>query len=186
VTEVYLVRHADAVWTPDEMRPLSRLGREQADAVAERLAPLAPHAIYSSPWTRARQTVEPLATRLGLAIETVADLRERQLTDREVADFGAASRTTWDDFAHRLPGGESNREAEERGAAALGALVARHAGARIVVATHGTLLALILHAYDPRVGFAFWQRISTPDIYRVEVAASQVTWTRLQDSRRRQ
>jgi hypothetical protein len=46
--------------------------------------------------------------------------------------------------------------------------------------------ALILHAHDPRVGFAFWERISTPDIYRVEVAESQVTWTRLQDSTGRQ
>jgi 2,3-bisphosphoglycerate-dependent phosphoglycerate mutase len=169
VTRLYLVRHGHAEWTPDEMRPLSATGREQALGVADVLVPVAPTVIYASPWTRARQTVEPLAARLGLPIATVTDLRERQLSNRTVEDFIAASRATWDDFSFAHPGGESNAVAQQRGVAAIRAIAARHADRRIVIATHGTLLALILNAYDPAVDFAFWHAVSTPDIYRLDL-----------------
>ena len=74
-----LVRHAHTDWTPDEMRPLSDRGRADAFRVAAALADLPIHAIYSSPYTRARQTVEPLSTARGLPIVTIDDLRERHL-----------------------------------------------------------------------------------------------------------
>jgi broad specificity phosphatase PhoE len=169
MTTVYLVRHAEAGWSPDEMRPLTAQGREQAGAVADALVPLGPDAIYSSPYTRARQTVEPLAARIGLPIEDVEDFRERLLTHVAVADFVAASRTTWDDFAYAFPDGESNGAAQQRGRAAFERLVARHRSGRIVIATHGTLLTLILNAFDRRFGFDFWRAISTPDIFCVEL-----------------
>ena len=47
MTQLFLVRHGDAVWTLDEMRPLSARGWQQAEAVADALAPLAPAALYS-------------------------------------------------------------------------------------------------------------------------------------------
>lgn len=58
-TTLLLVRHAHADWQPDETRPLSEVGRRDAARVAGVLSPLAPTSIYSSPYRRARQTVEP-------------------------------------------------------------------------------------------------------------------------------
>ena len=78
---LYLVRHAHSVWTPDEMRPLSQAGLEDAQLVSDILAPLGPEAIYSSPYLRAKQTVEPLAAALEMTIHEVADLRERTLSE---------------------------------------------------------------------------------------------------------
>ena len=72
---LYLVRHAHSVWTSDEMRPLSQAGFDDARRVADILAPLRPGAIYSSPYRRAQQTVEPLAGALGMSIQVVEDLR---------------------------------------------------------------------------------------------------------------
>ena len=37
-----------------------------------------------------------------------------------------------------------------------------------MVATHGTLLALILNGLDPAFGFDFWRRLSFPDVYQLE------------------
>jgi RimJ/RimL family protein N-acetyltransferase len=37
----------------------------------------------------------------------------------------------------------------------------------VVVATHGTLLALALADLDPGFGFGFWQRLTFPDVYEV-------------------
>lgn len=75
---IYLVRHAKAGsrhdWVGDDLlRPLSKNGWAQAAAIAERLAKRAPTAMYSSPFVRCRQTMEPLAAELDL--EIVSDQR---------------------------------------------------------------------------------------------------------------
>jgi phosphohistidine phosphatase len=58
-----LVRHADAApGSPDELRKLTREGREHARALGERLQAggLRPDAVLSSPLLRARETAEAL------------------------------------------------------------------------------------------------------------------------------
>jgi 8-oxo-dGTP diphosphatase len=80
VTEdvVRLIRHAKAgsrydYVGDDRERPLSKKGRAQAEAIADRLAPLGPSRLVSSPFLRCRQTLEPLAARC--ALQVVADVR---------------------------------------------------------------------------------------------------------------
>lgn len=70
---IYLVRHAKAgerrVWDgEDELRPLSKHGWKQAERVAKRLADKHAASLYSSPYVRCVQTLEPLAERLGVDI----------------------------------------------------------------------------------------------------------------------
>jgi phosphohistidine phosphatase SixA len=71
----YLVRHGDAgnkhEWTgPDHARPLSFRGRFEANALVDLLATRPIDRILSSPALRCRQTVEPLAGKRGMAIES--------------------------------------------------------------------------------------------------------------------
>ena len=68
---LYLVRHAEAAaGGPDELRPLTPAGREQARALAARLRSegVRPDAIVSSPLVRARETAQLLAAELGVEI----------------------------------------------------------------------------------------------------------------------
>ena len=83
----YLVRHAHAIWTLDENRPLSERGSRDAIRVADILHEYPVNEIYSSPATRARQTITPFAERLGLQIHIEPDLRERQLGEEKFEDF---------------------------------------------------------------------------------------------------
>ena len=78
---LHLVRHADAGdrrrWQgPDEERPLSARGTEQAARLASALAPLRPQRIMSSPYRRCAETVAPLAAALGTEIELRPELAE--------------------------------------------------------------------------------------------------------------
>jgi phosphohistidine phosphatase SixA len=78
-----LLRHADAVnkraWSgPDRERPLSERGFRQAEALVEPLSAVPLRRLLSSPALRCRQTLDPLAHRLGLAIEST------ELLDRDV------------------------------------------------------------------------------------------------------
>ena len=78
---LYLVRHADAgkrnPYSPtDHLRELSEDGWRQARRVADRLADAGVTRVISSPSLRCRQTVQPLAERLGLPVESHAALAE--------------------------------------------------------------------------------------------------------------
>lgn len=75
------VRHAVALrrrdWTkPDDLRPLSPRGYQQADALPALLADYGVTRILSSPSTRCVETVRPLAAQLGLPIEERSELAE--------------------------------------------------------------------------------------------------------------
>jgi len=82
--ELFIVRHADAIPEEDEIipngiyddLPLSRTGRKQAQALAERLSGLNFDAIYSSPLRRCLETAAPLAERLGMTPIIAEGLKE--------------------------------------------------------------------------------------------------------------
>ena len=70
--QLYLVRHAEAAsGEPDELRPLTREGREAARELGRRLAAegVRPDAILTSPLLRARETAAELARPAGLQPE---------------------------------------------------------------------------------------------------------------------
>lgn len=71
---IHVVRHAKAgsraKWEGDDSeRPLTDAGVNQARELAERLAGSATGRLCSSTYLRCRQTLEPLARRLGVAVE---------------------------------------------------------------------------------------------------------------------
>lgn len=78
---LFLVRHAHAgsrhKWDgPDELRPLSRRGRDRAEEIAALLGDEPIERVLSSPLVRCVESVEPLAAKRGLEVEAVDALRE--------------------------------------------------------------------------------------------------------------
>jgi 8-oxo-(d)GTP phosphatase len=81
-----LVRHATAgdkrEWRgPDELRPLDGKGRSQARRLAEVLPLFGPVELGSAERVRCRETLEPLAERLGLPLRSVPELGEEEFAD---------------------------------------------------------------------------------------------------------
>lgn len=78
---LYVVRHAKAgerrLWQDDDLdRPLSKKGWKQSEAIAKRLAKLQPTALWSSPYVRCIQTLEPLGRRLEMPVRVEERLKE--------------------------------------------------------------------------------------------------------------
>jgi 8-oxo-dGTP diphosphatase len=78
-----LVRHARAGsrsdWHgPDEERPLDQRGIDQARRLADVLPLFGPTEVLTAERVRCRQTVTPLAERLGLAVEALPELGEEE------------------------------------------------------------------------------------------------------------
>lgn len=94
----YLVRHAKAGdrddWEGDDrLRPLSRPGTRQAQALAQLLKDAAISSVLSSPYLRCLQTVEPVARHFGLRVT-----QERRLGE------GAGARGVLEVIRERTPG----------------------------------------------------------------------------------
>lgn len=60
---LYIIRHADPIYSPDS---LTDLGHKQAEALAERLAANGFDKVYSSPNMRAQMTAKPTCALIGL------------------------------------------------------------------------------------------------------------------------
>jgi 2,3-bisphosphoglycerate-dependent phosphoglycerate mutase len=167
-TIVYLVRHAHADWQPDENRPLSSRGRAAALRLAVQFEHIPIGAICSSPSTRAIETVARLAERRNLVPVVAENLRERELSAATASDFEAAVAVSWrrPDVA-ATPGGESNDAAQHRGIAEVRRAVEAYDGRDVVIATHGSLLTLILNRFDPAFGYDFWRSLTFPDVYEL-------------------
>jgi 2,3-bisphosphoglycerate-dependent phosphoglycerate mutase len=163
----YLVRHAHAEWTPDENRPLSNQGRQDAERVADILERYPIGLIHASAYFRAYQTITPLALRLDLPVHVEPELRERQLGDYPGEDFAAAVEATWKDPNFTHLGGEANVAAQGRGLRVMENLNKAYINEHIVLSTHGNLMALILQGFDPSIGYDFWKSLTMPDIYRL-------------------
>ena len=91
MARIYLVRHGEAAarWDQNLDPGLSLAGRQQADAVAERLAALGRMALASSPLQRCRQSAEPLARLWQQEPKIVEQVAEIPSPEERMADRGA-------------------------------------------------------------------------------------------------
>jgi 2,3-bisphosphoglycerate-dependent phosphoglycerate mutase len=173
-----MVRHGETAWNAEGRIqgqldiPLSETGVAQARALAAVLAAERFDAIYSSDLARVRQTAEPAARRLGLEVRLDARLRERH--------YGVFETLTYVEARERYPAeyarfrdkdpefdfvsGESLKHFAERSLACVAALIARHAGERLLVFTHGGVLEMV---YRHATG----RGLSTPRDFEIPNAA---------------
>jgi 2,3-bisphosphoglycerate-dependent phosphoglycerate mutase len=176
VRRLFLVRHCESTGQ-EASAPLTAVGQTQAVCLADHLETLGVELLVSSPYTRAQQSIAPLAQRLGLPVEIDPRLAERLLSAAPLEHWREAIRQTFEEPDLAWPGGESSRTALARGRAAVDALLTRPVRVLVVV-THGNLMTLILRSFETRFGFQAWEHLANPDVYCIEVDAERVGVTR--------
>ena len=168
---IYLVRHCRASGqTPDV--PLTSEGFAQAEWLADFLAPLGVERIVSSPYVRAVQSVEPLAVRLSLPLETDERFGEWVLAGEPLEDYLTGIRAAFAKPSLSYPGGETGQALTERAIVGLGYVIS-HPADVTVVAMHGGILSHVLRRYLPTFGFDDWQKLTNPDVYRLTVGDTE-------------
>jgi phosphohistidine phosphatase len=100
--ELGLLRHAHAgdpgAWErPDDLRPLTSKGRQQAERLGRLLAAagFVPDAVITSPRLRASETAEVVADRLGVPVrvdQRLGDLLDLATVEQILDDAGAPAR----------------------------------------------------------------------------------------------
>ena len=176
LTEVVLVRHALSVTPtaggPDNVaRPLAPEGLRQAAALVDDLCAPAPAAVWSSPYLRAVQTVEPTARALGLMVRTAPDLREWDDGYAFVEDWVSHCERSWADPSLAQPGGESLDGLTVRAVGAVRRLAGQYPGQRVLVGSHGTFVGRALCGFGAPVDWPFLRAMPMPAIYRLRFDA---------------
>jgi broad specificity phosphatase PhoE len=165
--ELFLIRHGDAIPDADEIipsgiynnLPLSKIGRDQARALAERLKGLHFDAAYSSPLRRCQETAAPLLEQLRLTPIIVEDIKEirlgsvmslpapeegeslealtEALKQRQVEIVRIAGATgSWDAIKDSEPSQAFRRRVVE----AIDEIAKRHIGERVLIFAHGGVI----------------------------------------------
>jgi 2,3-bisphosphoglycerate-dependent phosphoglycerate mutase len=174
MSALLLVRHCQSSGqAPTD--PLTELGLRQAEQLADFLQDHSPDALYSSPYTRAQQSIAPFASRRGLPVTTDVRLAERVIAPQPMPDWRELIERAFVDLDHGVPGGETGRQVLERGQAALREIEGR--GHRLAVLVgHGHHLGLLLHSFDPSFGFAVHVAMTNPDVYLLRQGAFTRLW----------
>ena len=161
MTTIYFVRHAEPNYEnhDDRHRELTEKGMRDRDAVTDYLMDKEIHAVLSSPYQRAVDTVKHFADARGMEIELVEDFRERKVDSVWIEDFNAFAKMQWADFSYKLTDGECLREVQKRNIAALMEAALRHEGKNVIVGSHGTAIGTIIHFFDPSFGYEDFRRI---------------------------
>lgn len=133
---------------------LSEEGREQAAALARRMAEVPLDALYSSPLDRCLETARPISEATGLEVELLEGVLEIDYGEWTGRPFTSLRRTKlWREFhgatpsTPRFPGGETLAEAQRRAVTAIDGVVQRHPKQTIAVVTHGDVVALVVAHY---------------------------------------
>ncbi|WP_374674386.1 histidine phosphatase family protein [Ideonella sp.] len=160
VTRLLAVRHGETAWNVDARLQgqldvgLNDQGRAQAQRLAEALADEGLEAIVSSDLSRAHDTAQAVARRLGLPLVTDPGLRERHFgtfqghTYAEVEQRWPEASARWKrreaDFG--APGGETLQGFYDRVVEAVTRIASAHAGRHLLIVTHGGVLDCLYRA----------------------------------------
>lgn len=147
--QLILIRHGEPDLSASSVDPpLSEKGIRQAEETAARLSQEAIDALFTSPLLRARQTLEPLAKRIGLTPEVVEGVAEidywggRYLSVEELRKAGGAA---WESFLRDPVGtlGGDEKAFRQTVTNAVRGLTQRGVK-RVAVATHGFPINVML------------------------------------------
>lgn len=171
-TTSYLIRHAQSAASLEVGEaewPLSDVGTRQAAALADLLDPLNIEWVHSSPYLRARQTVEPFAEKNALRVVLDDALIERRLNRGALVRFGEVWRRSLEDLAYAPPGCESSLQAQERSTTAVRRIVQEVVSETIAVCSHGHVIGLFLRHIDETSSRERAEALRNPDVLRIHV-----------------
>lgn len=157
---IILVRHGENDWSKKNKLAghisgvhLNETGHRQAQAVAQRLAPLPIKAIYSSPVTRCVETAAYIADTHRLAVlqlDAVAEVQYGEWEGKRIKKL--AKKPLWRAVQFfpsraRFPDGEALREVQFRAIQAIEEISHKHEKDVIVVVSHADVIRLLLAHY---------------------------------------
>lgn len=184
MTTFFLIRHGSNDYFTHTLvgrKPgvhLNDAGRSEADRLAARLSNEGIQTIFSSPLERCRETAEPLASKIGVKVQTAGELLEVDFGDWTGKTFAELDTLEqwkqWNYFRSggRAGNGETMIEVQSRIVGLIQRLHREHPNGRIALFSHG----------DPlRAALIYFLGTSLEFIRRIELSPASTSILELTD-----
>jgi len=186
--QLFVIRHAETVANSEKRylghtdSPLTPLGRQQAEELAEVFPGRQPEVVFVSDLPRAMATARPLVERTGVQVKADARLRELDFGRIDGLTYSSAMEAYnkdmqewYDDYEHKAPPGGETLAAMRARVFEFVAELLEQPYKTVVVFTHGGVFNLLLaHATGQPFGSAW----STPgEITEMELSGEKESWT---------
>lgn len=178
---IYFVRHAKA-GGQEVSAALTEKGVEQAFKLVDFFATKPIEKIYSSPFKRAIDTIQPLATFKNLKVVIDDRLSERVLSGVPLVDWQAKLKQSFEDFDLELEGGESHSAGMKRAVSIIEEVLASNYD-HIILVSHGNLTTLLIRYFNESFGFDDLMEMSNPDVFELIVGDEKAMLKRIWDDR---
>ncbi|UNK20293.1 phosphoglycerate mutase family protein [Paenibacillus sp. N3/727] len=162
---IFLVRHCKAKGQ-EPTAELTIEGVEQSHQLAGLLQSKGIDLIITSPYKRAIESILPLCNKLDLRYTVDNRLEERVLSSKNLDNWMELLKETYENLEIVYEGGESSREAMNRGMEVINEIM-NGPYQNVVVVTHGALMSLILKYFNNSIGYEEWSKLTNPDIYLI-------------------
>jgi len=191
-TRVLVVRHGETTWGADgrfagrEDVPLTGRGRRQASSVGNRVQPLRPAIVLTSPLQRCRITAAAIGTACGAPVVVHDGLLDGLLGEwtgfrpAEISRRWPQEFLRWrSDTDAAPPGGESFNQIRSRVEPVLAEVAERYRGHTVVLVTHAAAVKMILtSALAVPTAAAYRLRVDTASLsgLTIDQDGSTVVW----------
>lgn len=191
-----LVRHGETIWNTQARYqgqadvPLSTRGWLQAECLAERLTNENIAVIYSSDLTRAADTAQMIAWRLGVSVVLEPRLRELNVGEWQGLSYADVQQRYFKP-TDPLPcypidqpprGGESFRQLQTRLLEVVEEIVAKHINQTVLLVLHGGCLRALFCAWlNLELAVYGKLRFDNASVSEVIISREGITVTRLND-----
>lgn len=156
MTTIAFIRHGMTDWNKERRAqgqsdiPLNETGRAEAHALAERLSAESWDLVYASDLSRARETAEIAAARMGVPVRLDARLREMYKGETEGTTPEERVQRWGQGWAELDLGIEPEASIIRRGAEFVADLLRLYPDKRILAVSHGALIGLTVKQLAPQ------------------------------------
>lgn len=179
----YFLRHADSDRSQDihfSEHPLSALGHSQARATSSQLIDLDIDIIYCSPFTRAKQTVEPFTKERGVDPIVIDELCGRIIKNLPSEKTWHFFKQSWLDFNYTEYGAETAHECIDRVTSLLSKLEKEHSDKRILLVSHSNPISLFLSTIDKTIDYEWFKNMKSPSLFELTSSDSTLSYSEIE------
>lgn len=177
-----LIKHAMPEIIPAEPSKnwvLSEAGIDSCSALADSLSGYGIQQLFSSREIKAVQTAEIVGEQLGLVNTPVDNLYENDRSGfpyfENPEDWKQQFREFFANPKECIIGNESAEEALIRFEKTVCGLISAHRGESLAIVAHGTVITLLVAAYNDVEPFKFWESLELPSFVLLEAGTLSVS-----------
>jgi broad specificity phosphatase PhoE len=172
--KLILIKHAMPTIVPDAPPQTWRLsddGRRRAAQLAEKLRGHDPIIVVTSDEPKAAETGEIIAARLGVPVKGAPGLHEHErgvVPFQSVDVFHTRVERLFAEPSSVVYGIETADDAHARFTAAVTAVLAAHPAGTVAIASHGTVISLLVARANGLDPFPLWKSLDLPSFLVLE------------------